>query len=68
MNNLIWRYGRSLPNSHYQPIVDREMVQVQNKQKSLDEALRSIQNEGQVVLNQVIKNKVTKKEAPCIYL
>ncbi|RUT45207.1 hypothetical protein EJP82_16130 [Paenibacillus anaericanus] len=54
--------------SHYQPIVDREMVQVQNKQKSLDEALRSIQNEGQVVLDQVIKNKVIKKEAPCIYL
>lgn len=48
--------------SQYQPIVDRELGLVKDKSKSLDEALKTIQDEAQVVLDKAVKEQAEKKK------
>ena len=45
----------------YQPIVDREMKLVQDNKKSMDEALQTIEQEGQVILDKAIKDEASKE-------
>ncbi|MNI81622.1 hypothetical protein D3C73_1382580 [compost metagenome] len=45
----------------YNPIVERETGLVQEKKKSLDDALKTIEEEGQVVLDKAIKEKEENK-------
>ncbi|MBA9086807.1 multiple sugar transport system substrate-binding protein [Fontibacillus solani] len=45
----------------YNPIVEREIGLVQEKKKSLDDALKTIEEEGQVVLDKAIKEKEENK-------
>lgn len=47
--------------SAYQPIVDREINLVMEKKKSLDEALQTIQEEGQAALDKAVKDKEANK-------
>lgn len=47
--------------SAYQPIVDREINLVTEKKKSLDEALKTIQEEGQAALDKAVKDKEANK-------
>lgn len=44
----------------YQPIVDRELKLVQDNKKSMDEALQTIEQEGQVILDKAIKDEASK--------
>ncbi|MNO40455.1 putative ABC transporter substrate-binding protein YesO [compost metagenome] len=46
----------------YQPIVDREMGLVKDKSKSIEEALKTIEDEGQVVLDKAVKDQAEKKQ------
>lgn len=45
----------------YQPIVDRELKLVQDNKKSMEEALQTIEQEGQVVLDKAIKDEASKE-------
>ncbi|WP_410770757.1 ABC transporter substrate-binding protein [Fontibacillus sp. BL9] len=47
--------------SQYQTIMDRELALVQEKKKSIDEALQTIEQEGQVALDKAIKDKEANK-------
>ncbi len=47
----------------YQPIVSREMDLVQKKSKSIDEALRTIEEEGQAQLDIAVKEQANKKNS-----
>ncbi|RCX18987.1 multiple sugar transport system substrate-binding protein [Fontibacillus phaseoli] len=47
----------------YQPIVSREMDLVQKKSKSIDEALRTIEQEGQAQLDIAVKEQANKKKS-----
>lgn len=47
--------------AQYQSIVDREMAQLKDKSKSIDEVLRTIEEEGQVLLDQSVKDQADKK-------
>lgn len=47
--------------AQYQPILDREIALVKDKSKSIDEALKAIEEEGQVILDQAVKNQADKK-------
>ncbi|MOA45367.1 hypothetical protein D3C78_1677600 [compost metagenome] len=47
--------------AQYQPIVDREIALVKDKSKSIDEALKIIEEEGQVILDQAVKDQAEKK-------
>ncbi|MNP29916.1 hypothetical protein D3C76_1229650 [compost metagenome] len=48
-------------NTEYDPIVEREIGLVQEKKKSLDDALKTIEEEGQVVLDKAVKEKEENK-------
>ncbi|MNP66832.1 hypothetical protein D3C76_1625890 [compost metagenome] len=48
--------------TQYQPIVDRELGLVKDKSKSLDEALKTIQDEAQVALDKAVKDQAEKKQ------
>lgn len=48
--------------AQYQPIVDRELGLVKDKSKSLDEALKTIQDEAQVALDKAVKDQAEKKQ------
>ncbi|GGH33395.1 ABC transporter substrate-binding protein [Paenibacillus segetis] len=48
----------------YQPIMDRELALVKDKKKTIDEALATIQDEGQVVLDKAVKDAEAKKDKP----
>ncbi|MBA9086806.1 multiple sugar transport system substrate-binding protein [Fontibacillus solani] len=48
--------------AQYQPILDRELGLVKDKSKSLDEALKTIQDEAQVVLDKAVKDQAEKKQ------
>lgn len=47
--------------AQYQPIADREMKLVQDNKKSMEEALNTIEQEGQVVLDKAIKDEASKE-------
>lgn len=46
--------------SQYQPILDRELKLVQDKKKSIDEALQTVEQEGQAVLDKAVKEEAAK--------
>ncbi|MNN36695.1 hypothetical protein D3C81_1506000 [compost metagenome] len=48
--------------TQYQPVVERELGLVKDKSKSLDEALKTIQDEGQVLLDKAVKEQAEKKQ------
>lgn len=45
----------------YQLIIDRELKLVQDNKKSMDEALQTIEQEGQVVLDKAVKDEASSK-------
>ncbi|WP_068783725.1 ABC transporter substrate-binding protein [Paenibacillus phocaensis] len=49
-------------HSQYQTIVDREIKLMQEKKKSIDEALKTIEEEGQVVLEKAVKEEAANKK------
>lgn len=58
------RLAEKIPNDfyqQYQPILDREIGLVEQKKKSLDEALKTIEAEGQAVLDKSVKEKEANK-------
>ncbi|MOA30494.1 hypothetical protein D3C78_1515870 [compost metagenome] len=48
--------------TEYNPIVEREIGLVQDKKKSLDDALKVIEEEGQVALDKAVKEKAENKD------
>ncbi|MNO40456.1 Bacterial extracellular solute-binding protein [compost metagenome] len=48
--------------TEYNPIVEREIGLVQDKKKSLDDALKVIEEEGQVALDKAVKEKAANKD------
>ncbi|MNW55450.1 hypothetical protein D3C74_331080 [compost metagenome] len=48
--------------TQYNPIVEREIGLVQDKKKSLDDALKVIEEEGQVALDKAVKEKAENKD------
>ncbi|WHX48647.1 extracellular solute-binding protein [Paenibacillus woosongensis] len=56
---------RKIPNGFYekfQPLLDTELKAVEDNTKSLDEALAKIEAEGQVALDQALKEQEEKKK------
>ncbi|WP_019635726.1 ABC transporter substrate-binding protein [Paenibacillus fonticola] len=56
---------QKIPNEFYmkfQPILESEMKQVEEKKKSLDEALAKVEAEGQVALDEAVKEQEAKKK------
>lgn len=47
----------------FQPIASRELELVEKKSKSIDEALQAIEQEGQVLLDKLVKEQADKKES-----
>ncbi|MMZ65702.1 hypothetical protein D1872_281260 [compost metagenome] len=47
--------------AQYDQIVEREIGLVQDKKKSLDDALKTIEEEGQVLLDKTVKEKEENK-------
>lgn len=45
----------------YQPILEREMKLAQEKKKSIDEALQTVQDEAQALLDKALKDEAAKK-------
>lgn len=45
----------------FQPILSKELKQIEDKKKSIDEALNSIQQEGQEALDKAVKEQEAKK-------
>ncbi|WP_068783724.1 ABC transporter substrate-binding protein [Paenibacillus phocaensis] len=63
MNNDNRSYEK-VPNDfymQYQPVMDREMKLVQEKKKSIDEALQTIQDEAQAILDKAVADEAAKK-------
>lgn len=55
-----------IPNSfypQYKPIIDRELKLVQDNKKTMDEALQTIEQEGQVVLDKAVKDEASKESS-----
>ena len=58
------RSYEKVPNDfymQYQPVLDRELKLVQEKKKSIDEALQTVQDEAQALLDKAVKDEAAKK-------
>lgn len=65
MDSSGWYDGEKIPNEFYQPyhqLLEKEIGLVVDKKKSLDEALKTIQEQGQAALDKAVKDKAAKKE------
>ncbi|MNJ79754.1 hypothetical protein D3C77_778750 [compost metagenome] len=52
--------NQKIPDSFYaefNPLVEAEIAQVQEEKKSLDDALKAIEEQGQVLLDQAVQEK-----------
>ncbi|MEK5478122.1 extracellular solute-binding protein [Paenibacillus sp. FSL R5-0407] len=61
-----YRNMEKVPNdfyTQYYPIVSKEIGLVESKSKSVDEALKAIQQEGQVILDKAVKEQASKKDS-----
>ncbi|GGH33388.1 ABC transporter substrate-binding protein [Paenibacillus segetis] len=62
--NNSYKGMEKIPNefyNQYQPIVDRELALVQDNKKALSDALATIQEEGQVILDKAVKDAEANK-------
>lgn len=63
-NNILSTEDK-IPNDFYmkfQPLLEKEIGLIVDKKKSIDEALKTIQDEGQAALDQSIKDKAVGKD------
>ncbi|MFD1179378.1 ABC transporter substrate-binding protein [Paenibacillus puldeungensis] len=66
MKGSEWYGSEKIPNEfydQYRPLLEKEIGLVVDKKKSLDEALKTIQEQGQAALDKAIKEKASKKES-----
>lgn len=58
------RSYEKIPNDfymQYQPVLERELKLAQEKKKSIDEALQTVQQEAQALLDKAVKDEAAKK-------
>ena len=61
----VLKSNEKIPNkffNEFQTIVDKEIEQVLDKKKSLDDALKAAEQQGQAVLDQAVKDEAAGKE------